>query len=306
MSKKEHRVSKKYARKHFNTVGLLLIMYALAVLIVPFFLHMYLVDRESVIVKDEMLYYGLYFIIILFGTLIPFFIMRKAFRIPLKKINRKFSATFVDLFVQTIVFFTICISLTYVSMILFSRIGLEGKLISSIGFSYDEANLNNIIYVIMLIVVTPIVEEYAFRGVLLNVLSKYGKTFGLYASAIIFALAHMNFTEMIPAFMMGFLLGKTSLRYRSITPVIFIHLLFNGLIYALCVIPSSITRYMAYGLVAIVVIAGYLILSGRYERIRIQKLRSNKITNIVFFTRPAVVIALLLMIADSVLFMFFS
>lgn len=306
MSKKEHRVSKRYAKRQFNTVGLLLIMYALAVLIVPYFLHMYLVSEDSIIVHDEMLYYGLYFIIILFGTLIPFFVMRKVFKIPFKKINRNFSATFVDLFVQTIVFFTICIGLTYVSNILFSYLGMQGKLISSIGFSYDEANLDNALYVFMLIVVTPIVEEYAFRGVLLNVLSKFGKTFGLYAMATIFALAHLSFVEMIPAFIMGVELGKTSLRYKSIQPTIFIHMLFNGLIYALCVIPASITKYMAYGIAAIVTIAAYLILSGRYERIRIQKLRSNRITNIVFFSRPAIIIAMLLMVLDSALFLFFN
>ena len=281
----------------------MLIMYALFVLIIPFFLHYYMVATNSSILDDKIFYDGLSFIIIIFGTLIPFFIMRKAFKVPLKKINRNFNFSFTELFVQTIVFFTICIALTYVSNILFAYLGMEGKLISSIGFSYDEANLENALYVLMLIVATPIVEEYAFRGVLLKVLSKYGKNFGLYASAVIFALAHLSFVEMIPAFIMGIELGKTSLRYRSIRPTIFIHMLFNGLIYALCVIPASITKYMAYGLVAIVVIAVYLILSGRYERIRIQKLRSNRVTNIVFYSRPTIVIAMMLMIIDSVLFL---
>jgi len=61
---------------------------------------------------------------------------------------------------------------------------------------------------------------------------------------------------------------------------------------------------MAYGLVAVVVVAAYLILSGKYERIRIQKLKSNKVTNVVFFSCPAIIIAILLMIADSLLFLF--
>ena len=69
MSKKEHRVSKRYAKRQFNTVGLLLIMYALAVLIVPYFLHMYMISPDSIIMKDDMLYYGLYVIIILFHIL---------------------------------------------------------------------------------------------------------------------------------------------------------------------------------------------------------------------------------------------
>ncbi len=305
MSKKEHHVSKRYAKRKFNTIGLLLIVYALMVLILPFFLHMFLIEEDPQIMRDELLYYGIYFIIILFGTLIPFFLMRKMFKIPFKRINRDFTSTFTDLFVQTIVFFTICLGLTYVSNILFSYINMEGKLISSIGFSYDEANLDNALYVFMLIIVTPIIEEYAFRGVLLSALSKYGKNFGLYACSVVFALAHLSFAEMIPAFAMGVQLGKTSLRYRSIRPTIIIHILFNALIYALCVVPASITRYVAYVLAVIIIVAAYLFISGRYERIQIQKLKSNRITNIVFYSRPTVIIALLLMVVDSLLFLLF-
>ncbi|MBQ2505182.1 MAG: hypothetical protein II526_02325, partial [Erysipelotrichaceae bacterium] len=67
MSKKERRISKKYARRSFNTIGLLLIIYALAVLILPFFFHYYLVNTQSEILRDEFLYYGLYLIMVVFG-----------------------------------------------------------------------------------------------------------------------------------------------------------------------------------------------------------------------------------------------
>ncbi len=207
---------------------------------------------------------------------------------------------------QAIVFFVVCIALTYISNLLFSYMGMEGKLISGIGLSYDDANLTYPLYVFMLIFVTPLLEEYAFRGVLLNVLSRYGKRFALVASSVIFALAHLNFAEMIPAFVMGIQLGKTELRYKSIQPTIVIHVLFNALIYALCVIPASITKYMAYGLAAIVFIAAYLIISGRYERIRIKKLHKSKTTNILFYTSPTILIAMLLMILHSVLFSYIS
>ena len=106
--------------------------------------------------------------------------------------------------------------------------------------------------------------------------------------------------------MMGFQLGKTSLRYKSIRPTIVIHILFNLLIYTLCVMPAAVTRYMAYALATIVIIAGYLMISGRYERIRIQKLRSNRITNVIFYSRPTIVIAMLLMVVDSLLHLFLS
>lgn len=302
--KRPKKLSQKRVKQNFTFVGLVLILYILFVMFLPYVLRWLLQETNSSFLYDETLYYGIHFLIIVFGTLIPFFIMRKNCQVPLKRFNRSVKATFVDLFVQTIVFFTICIFLTYVSNILISYLGLEGKLISSIGFNYEDNNLSNTLYVFMLIVVTPILEEYAFRGVLLNSLSRYSKVFALYASAIIFALAHNNFAEMIPAFAMGVALGKTSLRYKSIQPTIVIHILFNAFIYALCVMPASITQYMTYALVAICALAVYLILSGRYEKISMQKAESSSYVASLFFSRFTVIFAILLMIAYTCLVTF--
>ena len=298
---KEQRVSKKYARRKFNTIGLLLMIYALFVLIVPFFLNMYLVSIDSPFYTDKFLYFGIYLMILLFGTLIPFFLMQKLFKVNRKKMYRNVSASFVNLFVQTIVFFTICIFSTYVSNVVARYLSIEEELIANIGMSYNEEYLQNGLYLFMLLVVTPMLEEYAFRGVLLNSLGKFGKVFGLYASAFIFAIAHMSFAEMIPAFVMGVALGKTSYRYRSIKPTIVIHILFNILIYSLVILPPAITQYMAYGLAAIFMISMYFILSGKYEQVKIQTLSSNRITNYLFFTSPTVVFAIMLMIAHAVM-----
>lgn len=302
--KSAKKLSQKTVKRNFTTIGLILVLYVLLVMLIPYCLNYYITEFNASLLKDEYLYYGIYFIILVFGTLIPFFIMRKFSKLKLKKLARKVNAAFVDLFVQTIVFFTICIALTYVSNMIFNYFGLDGKLISGIGFSYEEASLGNILYIFMLIFVSPLMEEYAFRGVLLNSLSKYGKTFALYATSIIFALAHNNFAEMIPAFAMGIALGKTSLRYKSIQPTIIIHILFNAFIYGLCVMPLSITKYMAYGLVAICVIALALVLTGRYEKISIQKSKTSAITNTLFYTRFTIVLVMLLMIGYTCLFTF--
>ncbi len=298
------RISRKTAVRHFNIVGTLLTVYALLVLVIPYALQYYLVSTESTILNDTFLYFGSYFLVVVFGTVVPFWLMRRVFKIPLRLINTKIRTSFVNLFVQTIVFFTICLVSTYVSNIIFAHLGLEGKLISGIGMSYDSANLDNLLYVFMLVIVTPMIEEYAFRGVLLSVLGKYGKNFGLYASAVVFALAHVHFSEYLPAFCMGVLLGKTQLRFRSIGPTIIIHILFNTLIYMLCVIPSSIAGYMAYGLAAVFIISIYLYISGRYERVYVQKLNSASNTYLLFFGSFMVIISLMLMILQTVFSLF--
>lgn len=299
---KEKKLSQKAVKKRFSTIGLLLILYIILVMFIPYFFHYYLIESESDILNDDLLYYGLYFIFLVIGTFVPFYIMKKCFLEKKKRIMKQINATFVDLFVQTIVFFTICIALTYVSNILLNYCGLEGKLISGIGLSYEEADLNNFLYIFMLLIVSPILEEFAFRGVLLNVLSRYSNNFALYATSIIFALAHNNFAEMIPAFAMGIALGKTSLRYKSIQPTIVIHILFNVFLYCLFSLPLSISKYLAYGLAAISILALSFVLTGRYEKIHIQKSKSNALSNKLFYSRFTIIISMILMISFTCIF----
>lgn len=298
------KLSQKTVKRNFTTIGLILILYVFFVMILPYAFHYYLLETKSFILSDPILYYGIYFIDMVIGTLIPFFIMRKFSKIKLKKLMRKVNATFVDIFVQTIVFFVICVVLTYVSNVIFNRLGLNGQLIAGIGFSFEEADLNNVLYILMLLLVSPIMEEYAFRGVLLNSLSRYGKRFALIATATIFALAHNNFAEMIPAFAMGYMLGKTSLRYKSIQVPIVIHILFNIFIFGLCVMPLAIVKYMAYGLVAICILAFLLVISGRYEKINVQSSKNNVVASRIFYTRFTIVMTMLLMIIYTCLFTF--
>ncbi len=295
------KLSSKMVKRNFTTIGLLLIIYILFVLIIPYFLHLYLEDNTSLL-KDETIFYGLNYLIIVFGTLIPFFIMRKFAGIKVKHLIRKVNATFIDLFVQAIVFFNICFALTYVSNIIINRFGLEGRLISGIGIS-DNIDLNNYIYIFMFIGLSPLLEEYAFRGVLLNALARYNKKFALIASSLIFALAHSNFGEILPAFAMGIALGKMSLRYKSIQPTIVVHILFNAFIYSLYMLPSNIASYMGYGLAAICILAIYLYLSGRYQRIGVQK-SVNKNIPAIFFTRFTVIFSMILMVAYTCLLTF--
>lgn len=297
-------ISKRRTKKNFTTIGLCLTLYVLFIMILPYIFNWYMIELNSSILKDEFLYYGVYFIIMLFGTIIPFFFMRKFARVKFRRIFRAANVSFSDMFVQTIVLFALCIATTYISSTIVTNFGLQGRLISSIGFNYEDKNLANSLYLFMLIAVSPILEEYAFRGVLLTTLGRYGRKFALIASSIMFALAHNNFAEMIPALAMGYILGKISLRYRSIQPTIIIHMLFNAFMYGLCVLPTSITKYMAYGLVTICLLTIYLVITGKYQFIRVQNSSSNKIVSSIFYGNFWVVFAMMLMIGYTLLFTF--
>ena len=301
-NKKERIVSKKTAKSYFTTTGLILTIYALVVLLFPNLLNIFLTYTNSTVLNDPILHYGIHFIILLIGTFIPFVLLKAVSKYKTKRIFRSVKVTFKELFFQTIVFFSLCAALTFISTTLLNNLGFEGGLLSGIGLSYADENLYNPLFVIMLIVVSPIMEEFAFRGVLLHGLGKYGKKFALVASSIIFALAHSTVAEIIPAFAMGYFLGKISLSYKSIQPSIFIHILFNAFIYGLCILPSKIAQYMSYAIALMCVFAIYLVLTKRFKSIKVQALRSNRLTNILFYTRPTIIFTFILMLINFGLF----
>ncbi|MDO4940127.1 MAG: type II CAAX endopeptidase family protein [Erysipelotrichaceae bacterium] len=300
-NKKEKIISKKYAKRSFASVGLVLIIYSLLVLILPIVLDYQLELTNSNILTDPLLYYGIYFVDIVLGSFIPFFLLKALTKVENKKIFRAAKITFSDLLIQTVVFFAVCMCLIYASSMILNTFGYEGRLLSSIGLNFDASNLSYHLYVFMLIVVTPFIEEYVFRGVLLSSLGRFGKRFALIASAVFFALAHNTIGEILPAFAMGILLGKITLRYKSIQPSIIIHILFNGFLYLLCILPSKVATYMTYGIAIISVLAAYLVLTKRYKKITVQKLRSNELTNVLFYSRPTVIISIILMIVHIVM-----
>ncbi|MER5625938.1 type II CAAX endopeptidase family protein [Streptosporangium sp. NPDC002544] len=77
-------------------------------------------------------------------------------------------------------------------------------------------------------ILTPIGEEVLFRGVLANVLFRWGTPVAVILSSAVFAVAHGVNGVMVNAFIVG-VFASLMLRYtRSIWPAIVIHMVFNS------------------------------------------------------------------------------
>lgn len=79
----------------------------------------------------------------------------------------------------------------------------------------------------------PLVEEYAFRGVLLRALAPCGRRFAIVVSALLFALAHGNLPQGLPAFVIGLYLGYLADQTGSPLYTAVLHLLNNAVALAL-------------------------------------------------------------------------
>lgn len=79
-----------------------------------------------------------------------------------------------------------------------------------------------------LAVVPAIVEELIFRGFLQKIFEhRYGAHLGIIYTSLIFALLHFNLLNLIPLFLLSFVIGKIALYTNSIFPGIIIHFLVN-------------------------------------------------------------------------------
>lgn len=298
MSKK--RVSVRYALNEFKIIGLALILYAMFVLFTPYLLRELFSLYNITNYKSINLEFAAKAILMILGTVIPFLIVKLASKRTLRP-KQKVEASFKDIFVHAIVFFSLTSAAIFAMTAAASTFNIPGTLVSGIGISIDSKYMGDLVYVLTFIVISPILEEFAFRGVLLNTLSKYGKYFALIATSIIFALAHGSFMEFIPSFIMGILLGKISLRYKSIKPVCWIHIIFNGLLYLLFLIPEEYSLYSTIVLVLIYAIAIIFYLTKTYRHIVIKKANSSKKVMTLFFTTSSVILAIALFITHSVL-----
>ncbi|MGF1495415.1 MAG: lysostaphin resistance A-like protein [Elainellaceae cyanobacterium] len=78
-------------------------------------------------------------------------------------------------------------------------------------------------------IAAPIFEEFLFRGFLLPSLTRYVPVWGaVVLSSLIFALAHLSLSEVLPLTVLGMVLGFVYVRSRSLLSSMLLHSLWNS------------------------------------------------------------------------------
>lgn len=98
----------------------------------------------------------------------------------------------------------------------------------------------NFIYLVLLV---PIMEELIFRKFLIDHTIKYGSTFAILFSAMIFALFHRNFFQLIYTFLIGAFFASVYIKTGNIKYTILLHSLIN---FSGSILPSllSFNKYL--------------------------------------------------------------
>lgn len=111
------------------------------------------------------------------------------------------------------------------------------------GMYYEAAGGGTIalvLTILFLAVLTPVGEEFLFRGVLTNALLRYGPLVGVLGSSAIFALFHGVNIILPAAFVVGVIAAEVMRRSGSIWPAVAVHTV-NNLALPLLVLATGVT-----------------------------------------------------------------
>ena len=95
----------------------------------------------------------------------------------------------------------------------------------------DHSLLSEICYFVIIAILPAFAEEFAFRGVTLQLLRPYGEAFAVVGSAFAFGVMHGTVVQIPFAFVGGLFFGYLVVRTGSIWPSILLHFLNNSLSY---------------------------------------------------------------------------
>lgn len=153
------------------------------------------------------------------------------------------------------------------------------------GIMNDNIFLS-VVSILYVAVVGPILEELLCRGAVLSLTSHISPKFGIFASAFIFGLMHLNVTQFFNAFIMGLLLAYITEKSKSIIPAAIMHIV-NNSNSVLMVIASQKLSEDALNTLNVVVTIAEIVLGVIGLIILFTHFKKNPVENQVICNKPA-------------------
>lgn len=194
--------------------------------------------------------------------------------------------------------------------------GIAGNFFKQFGINY-EVDFNDdftgifgfLLSFIATAVIPPLIEEFAFRGVVLGVLRKYGDTFAIIVSSVVFGVMHGNFQQMPFTFLVGLVLAYITVKSGSIWIAVAVHAFNNAISVVFTalekVIPTDFLNGMYVILLAVLLLLGILsLLLCKKRNISYEVSESENVSSEAekykwFFLSATMIIFIILMLAEA-------
>lgn len=113
--------------------------------------------------------------------------------------------------------------------------------------------------------IPALVEEFAYRGLVVGVLKKHGDMFAVITSAFLFGMLHGNLVQIPFAFIVGLVLGYVRVKTDSMLPSVLIHFCNNFFAVSVNtlseIFPENVSYILETIIVVLILIAGFIAFS---------------------------------------------
>lgn len=213
-------------------------------------------------------------------NLLPFVVLACFFGQPIslkKATQQKISVS--DLTLFTAFAFVLCFSCNIVPNLVSYTTGIDAN--SSYVF-------NPLDYIAMALI-PAIIEETAFRRLILGGLCEYGAKFAVLISAVTFAMSHTSLTAILYSFLCGIILACLYIRTNSLFACITVHFLCNTLTIT-CGLLKGLYN-VAIGICIVISVIIFIILKLKRKTIFPQEPQKSDISPFkMAFTNPMIII----------------
>ncbi len=166
--------------------------------------------------------------------------------------------------------------------------------------------LPQIVFVIVMTVMPALIEEFAFRGVLMSRLRKYGDGFAIFISALMFGVMHGNLVQAPFAFILGLVFGYFYILTGSIWVGVAVHFLNNLFPSLILILQNQVEMEIIYlintGVIAMLILLS-LISLYIYVNSHPSAFKLNKNSQVLAFkdrilaAMPGIILAVALIVA---------
>ncbi len=112
--------------------------------------------------------------------------------------------------------------------LILEKLGLNYDIVEKVNLYDSTSVLSKILFFVQIAILPAIFEELYIRKAVLDFSKKYGYTFAIISSSLLFSLIHLNISQSLFAFVMGVILAVIAFRTKSIVPTCIIHFVNNG------------------------------------------------------------------------------
>lgn len=224
-------------------------------------------------INSNIWYLAAYSLVMGISYVVLYLVYNKANRIDYKAINLNFKMPWHTYLIIAAIGIVSLFGVQYfISMI--------DNLLQAIGYPLNSGSIVNptdagtfILAVIVLAVIPAITEELLFRGVILNGLrGRFGDIGAIFMSALLFALMHQSFQQLIYPFILGSIMAYIVLRTGSLVSSMIVHFINNFLVIMFAFIQNTtgfslgVEGWPLYltGTLLLILTAGIIFIIDRY------------------------------------------